>query len=265
MARTDEDLLNEVNRSGFPLQIAVKRLIEASDIRSDWSVRYSEHHWQHASTNREGFIDLVLTQRNGLAEIVLECKRVQNTEWIFLSEAGIPDTTITRGLLSLNGPPRAVHGWTDCEAILSSPESEFCVAIGEDPKAPRAMLERWAASVVESCEALAAEDTQYRFVGLNANPVRVYFPAIVTTASLKKCAYKPDDLAIDSGTLADAVMTDLPFVRFRKQMSATPSEVRAPELGVRPFEVARAKESTVFVINVTRLLHFLRYLEVHEL
>src|SRR5437773_2682861 len=74
--RTEEDLLAEINRSGFPLQLGVEELVKTGSLHS-WTVRYTEHHWQHPSSNREGFIDLVLTQSNGVGELVVECKRVQ--------------------------------------------------------------------------------------------------------------------------------------------------------------------------------------------
>ena len=153
--RTEADLIAEVNRSGFPLQLGIERLITITeDVSSRWTVRYREHSWQHPGSNNGGFIDLVLTQNNGVAEIVLECKRVQDTEWIFLQKSDAPKTVAAKGHISINSPKREVLGWHDLDAILSSPESEFCVAIGHDKNA-RSMLERTAATIVESSEALA--------------------------------------------------------------------------------------------------------------
>jgi hypothetical protein len=185
--RTDEDLLAEVNRSGFPLQLGVEHLIRSRAPQCNWVVRYREHHWQHPSSNNDGFIDLVLTQLEGVCELVIECKRVQETEWLFLKSARANPTTLARGLASRNRPQRQVVGWHDVQAILSSAESDICLVIGEDSK-KGTMLERLSAVAVESTEALAAEDERFAFESVGRSPMRVYFPVIVTTAALKMCA-----------------------------------------------------------------------------
>ena len=43
--------INNINRSGFPLQLAVKHAIEKTGPR--WRVRYEEHQW--ASNRKSGF------------------------------------------------------------------------------------------------------------------------------------------------------------------------------------------------------------------
>src|SRR5687768_9430123 len=58
--RTDQDLLAEVNRSGFPLQIAIERLIRDGITAPCWRVRYVEHAWSNERTGSSGWVDLVL-------------------------------------------------------------------------------------------------------------------------------------------------------------------------------------------------------------
>jgi hypothetical protein len=154
-------------------------------------------------------------------------------------------------------------GWHDTRAILSSPESDICLVIGEDSK-KGTMLERLAGIAVESTEALAAEDEQFKFESVGRSPMRVYFPVIVTTAALKMCAY--DDAALDlaTGTLKQAKFEDAEFVRFRKQVGATPTPVGNAQPLVESSAVARAKESTVFVVNVNHLKKFLAYFKVED-
>ena len=261
--RSDEDYLAEVNRSGFPLQLGVEHLIRSWPSQCNWEVRYHEHRWKHPTSNNNGFIDLVLTQLRGVCELVIECKRVQNAAWLFLKRAQAEATTLTRGLASRNHPQRKVVGWHDMHAILSSAESDICLVIGEDSK-KGTMLERISAVAVESTEALAVEDEQFTFESVARSPMRVYFPVIVTTAALKVCAYDNSALHLPTGTLKDAKFEDAEFVRFRKQVGGTPTALGHRGSSVEPSAVARAKESTVFVVNVNYLKRFLDYFRLED-
>jgi hypothetical protein len=260
--RSPEDLLAEINRSGFPLQLGVEELVKTRSA-FDWEVRYTEHRWQHPVSNAHGFIDMVLTQSNGVGELVVECKRVQETEWTFLKEATAQPKTGVRGLVALNEPRRNLRGWHDLHAKLSSPECEFCTGIGEDPKA-RPMLERLAATVVEATEGLAAEDMQHTFPSIQRSPMRVYFPVIVTNAALKVCSYEKSEIDLATGTLKSANIEDARFLRFRKQVGGMPSNLPNRGTAFDPNLVARAKESTVFIVNVNHLEHFLGHFEVFD-
>src|SRR5450631_114027 len=260
--RTSEDLLAEINRSGFPMQLGVEELVKTRSA-FEWTVRYTEHRWQHPTSNAYGFIDMVLTHSNGVVELVVECKRVQQTEWTFLKEASAQSTTAVRGLVSLNEPRHGLRGWNDLHARLSSVECAFCTGIGEDSKA-RPMLERLAATVVEATEGLAAEDVQYTFPSMQRSPMRVYFPVIVTNAELKVGSYEKSELDPPTGTLKSAKIENAEFVRFRKQVGATPSELPKRGTVFDPSLVARAKESTVFIVNVNHLQHFLKYFAVDD-
>jgi hypothetical protein len=148
-------------------------------------------------------------------------------------------------------------------AILSSPESDICLVIGEDSKRGT-MLERLSAVAVESTEALAAEDEQFTFESVGRSPMRVYFPVIVTTASLKMCAYDDSALDLATGTLKEAKFENVEFVRFRKQVGATPTALGDKRAMVEPRAIARAKESTLFVVNVSHLKRFLDYVRVED-
>ena len=78
-----------VNESGFPLQIAVCHLID-SKCPGGWKVRYTEHAWRDDGSGAGGFIDVVLENARGTAQLVIECKRVRDAEWIFLAPTGDP-------------------------------------------------------------------------------------------------------------------------------------------------------------------------------
>src|SRR6266850_1548849 len=83
-----EKLLDRVNQTGFPLQIALAALVNrtstasASDWR--WMVKYEEHSWKNVDDDREGFIDLILQNHPGTVAFVLECKRTLDSSWLFL-------------------------------------------------------------------------------------------------------------------------------------------------------------------------------------
>ena len=126
------------------------------------------------------------------------------------------------------------------------------------------MLERLSAVAVESTEALAAEDEQFTFESVGRSPMRVYFPVIVTTATLKMCAYADSALDLATGTLKEAKFESAEFVRFRKQVGATPTPLGDRNAVVEPRAIARAKESTVFVVNVNHLKRFLDYFRLED-
>ena len=57
--RHAEDLLREVNASGFPLQLGLARIVTDATASGNWTVRYIEHSGKVPS-GESGFIDLVV-------------------------------------------------------------------------------------------------------------------------------------------------------------------------------------------------------------
>jgi hypothetical protein len=64
--------------------------------------------------------------------------------------------------------------------------------------------------------------------------------------------------------LKAAKFEDAEFVRFRKQVGATPTALANRGSVVEPSAVAKAKESTVFVVNVNHLKRFLDYFRLED-
>jgi hypothetical protein len=251
--RTEKDLLAEVNRSGFPLQIAVERATGSAPGTHHWRTRYVEHRWENARTKTGGFIDLVLEHQSGRTHLVIECKRVRATDWIFLRNREAENTRDIRAR-QLDMTARAARsGWQEVDYVPPSPESKFCVGIGEDPASPRPMLERIAGGLVESVDALVSEDESLRLA--ESGIVRTYIGVIVTTAILRVCGYDSSDVDLVTGELKDADFATVGCVRFRKQLAdiALPSSAAA--------DFPRAKESTVIVVNATQFGEFLRRLD----
>lgn len=248
-----------VNNSGFPLQIGLAKKIEASNL--GWKVLYEEHSWQNESG--AGFIDLVLEDRYKTLLMNIECKRVRDTSWIFL----VPSTNQKKMRLSKlwishrSGGEWKCFNWVDIQIEPDSYQSKYCVVPGQDPKA-RPMLERTAASVVSSTEALAVEEA--KAISEKYSSVRMYINVIVTTADLKVCNFEPDRIDLINGEVENGSFEDVPFIRFRKQLSFD-----SPEAAELPSEdpirgLVSQKENTVFIVQASEFINFLSQLELPD-
>lgn len=54
--RTDDDLSKLLNQSGFPLQLAIDRMVEERSDELGWKVVYREHGWKGLD-GQSGFAD----------------------------------------------------------------------------------------------------------------------------------------------------------------------------------------------------------------
>ena len=256
----DKKLLDLVNQSGFPLHIAVAHVVEETQREHGWRVIYKEHSWKNELDEQEGFLDLVLRNRPDSSILAVECKRVLESTWAFLiPEDGSTKTARrhAKAWLHYCEDARLLHsGWTDLAIDPESPEAAFCVVPGQDPRS-RPMLERTAAELVSATEALAHEEEP-----LNLR-LSVFFSVLVTTSKLKVCNFDPKDVSISDGAVSSAIFLDVPFVRFRKQLSTRASTATVSG-GDRFHALELAKEHTVFVVNSECLVQFLKDFEVDD-
>lgn len=253
----DDKRRQTVNRSGFPLQIAVANLVQTSKRCQDWHVLYQEHAWEHDGPTKNGFIDLVLEHRTGALCLVIECKRVLETSWIFFNDNGsIEQTEIINGWISdfrFDGVD--CFKWTNFIVKPPSPQSSFCVIQGSGQKP---ILEQIAAEVVFSVEALAEEEAS---ILSRPTVMRVYICAIITTATLFVGEFCPDRICLDKGEIQNANFEEAPFVRFRKQVSNKAAKgAKIPMLSV----LGDVKERCVFVINAARFADFISTFECRK-
>ncbi len=243
-----------VNSSGFPFQIGIKHLIENTKGNHGWNVLSSEHPWHNNDSGNSGFADLVLEDQNRVQLMVIECKRVRDTSWVFLVPSKQPKsrrhantwvTNIQNGkLIHLN--------WVDLTLDPVSHQAEFCVIPGQDPKSKH-MLERTSAELIEATESIAIEEYQIHRSGQEF--IRIYFSAIVTTAEIKVCFFDPNEIDVKTGEIKNARFETVPFLRFRKSLSTKSNK----DLKVNHIiEAVRAKERTVFVINSHEINTLLR-------
>jgi len=250
-----------INQSGFPLQIGLAHAVDESQTRQGWRVLYQEHGWTHPSTGEQGFIDLVVENEPRTVVLNVECKRPQEATWQFL----LPkphDSPVSRARYwasYLSSEDRQCFGWLDLDLAPSSYESAFCVTAGQDAK-NRPMLERVAAAVVASTEALAHEESEL-LARREYDSLRTYVNVIATTARLQVCKFDPADVDLATGKISDGQAEDVPWVRFRKQLSPLSSPWEP--VSAWDFEgMAKAKESTVLVVQATELVNLLAQIRI---
>ena len=265
----NEKLLDSINQSGFPLQIAVAYVVEETVREHGWRVVYKEHSWTNELDRNEGFLDLVLKNRHDTSALAVECKRVLESTWAFLIPEARPEAR-SRAKAWLNGYESGgkdptgsftFSGWADIALDPRSPEAMFCVVPGQDTKS-RPMLERAAAELVSATEALALEEKPLQ-ARAKAH-LSMFFSAIVTTAKLKVCKFDSADISIADGVISKAEFSEVPFVRFRKQLSTRTVPAVDRDSGDAFLTLELAKEHTVFVVNSECFVEFLKEFEVNN-
>ena len=253
------DLEKEVNRSGFPLQIAIETLIGRNRKQNDWRVIYSEHAWANEK-GESGFIDLILELDGGAYVLIIECKRVLDTTWIFLNSKGEINKR-KRAKVWLNNYENGrfqTTEWIDITPDPECPECEFCLVPGQNKKSAP-MLERVASTLISSTESFAREEAPLFPTFFDR---RFYFNVVVTTAKLNVCTFDPSSISLIDGTLKNADFHEIPFVRFRKQLQAAPYISGIPKRLFSYKTYSGAKENTVFVVNSEGFKDFLKKLDI---
>ena len=258
----DEKLLEIVNKSGFPLQINIAHLIHETSAKHGCKVIYQEHAWKNSIDNSAGFIDLLVEGRSNWVVFNIECKRVIDSTWLFISSNFEPRIRRQIKVFCLwKNAGKFLHfGLKDISGEPSCYEVDFCVVHGQDPKA-RPMLERIASDLVSSTEGFANEENEY--FSKSTNKIRLYVSVIVTTARLKICHLDPKNVSVDFGNLSDAGFEEVPYVRFRKQL--TTNHILSGDYEISGYEgVEQAKQNTVFVVNSESLTKFLGEFEINK-
>lgn len=256
----DPNPVKIANDSGFPLQIAIETQVTQSSASHGWKVRYVEHSWANRLDQTSGFIDLVLEDQSGSTFLVLECKR-KNETWVFMHTDGTTNMRRHAKAWASHhvGGAMKRFGWADVTPDPTCPEAIFCAVRGQTAGDKITMLERIGGELVSSTEALASEERDFR--SQNQDTMRFYFNVIVTTADLKIARFAPGDISLLTGTLADTEIEDVPFIRFRKQLSTRESFL-GPEDFTNEISPAYMKENTIFVVRADRLLEFLQRFEL---
>lgn len=253
--RDDADLSKLVNQSGFPLQLAIDRMVQDQSEALGWKVVYREHGWKNPD-GQSGFADLVLEDKYGTSVLVVECKRVIDADWIFLEGSSDKPLSMLTRLWAANTSNHGKEhsGYYDAWALPESRESMYCVLAGHDPKS-RPMLERVAAETAAAMEAIAIEE--HPLITKRGYGLRMYVPVIVTTARLVSSRFDPSQVALNNGEASAVAHEVLPWIRFRKQFSSDYAvKPKEPEWDFA--QLAAAKEKLVYVVNVESFAKFLK-------
>jgi hypothetical protein len=256
----DTSKLNDlVNKSGFPLQIGIASLIQRTKDRHGCSVLYQEHAWSNKNDDTDGFIDIVVQNQHKTSFFILECKRVLDSSWIFLipSMQKREQRNTKAWVTNYNDRNSNLNyfGWAFLKSDPGMFESQFCIVPGQDAKS-QPMLERISAELVSATEGFAYEERP--LVQKDQFAPRTYFNVIVTTAKLQICRFNPEEVAIDTGTIASTAYEEVPYLKFSKQLSTR--EVNLPlkyNISFSIPEIVQAKTSTVFIVNSENLEKFL--------
>lgn len=89
----------------------------------------------------------------------------------------------------------------------------------------------------------------------------MYFGIIVTTAKLQICRYDPNAISLGEGKISNATFEEVPYLRFRKQMSVDEKRTSGLSIFQDHREYSRAKENTVLLSTPSRSLSFLKILK----
>lgn len=256
-------LLRVANDSGFPLQIAVRHAVNSSTKQHGWSVAQTEHAWSNTLDERSGFIDLFVRDRHELVTLVIECKRVRDTNWIFFGEEGqAKSRRHAKGWATVHRGAEVVgFDWYEVPLDPATLEAKFCAVRGQGTNDKNTLLERLAGELVSSTEALAAEERDYH--NGNNDRYRFYFNVIVTTAQLKFASFKLEDLSLATGEIANASFQSVPYLRLRKHLSMRPSPPTPADLNSGE-KLGYRRESTVFIVNAEHIVSFLDEFEVPD-
>ncbi len=257
MADENHALRTIVNKSGFPLQIKIADEVAKTRNRHGWSVLYQEHAWSHPTKDDSGFIDLVLQSSAGNSVLVVECKRVTNKSWIFLVPAGKSmSRSHCKAWVMVHENQAVREGWSDLQAEPATVESMFCVFDDNS----RSLLESDAARLVCATEGLAREERKV----LTRRPffVRVYANVIVTTAKLVVCKVDPQDISLVDGTASTNAFEEVPYIRFRKQLSTASPDFLSQLSDLCSLE--SRKENTVWIVNANAFVEFLSLFEHND-
>lgn len=257
MAAKPDSPLDDVNKSGFPFQIALRSLIERTRDRHGWTVQAEELYWKHPHAEESGYIDLLVADPFGGETLLLESKRVvQDGKWHFLATGGTPPSIEWATIFYVREPTKEAAGfcgWSDFLYAPTSPQVNYCVVPKRDDK--NAMLEHIADSLLPSVEAIGlkmAGEVHQDSCGCE----RFIIPAVVTNARLLVCKMAPEKMDLKSGILDEEACTfeEVPMVRFRKNLKAHCPRIDGPNArsGVLRLDTLD-RDRSILIINAEKL------------
>jgi hypothetical protein len=257
MTETKDSLTNLINASGFLFQLKLEEEIKKSQPVSpmgEWRQMVREHKWIDSLDGKEGFIDIVL-ESGDTTRLVIECKRATDASWLFLVPSEESETR--HGQFLWTESKDNISDWHDFNLDPPSLESAFCVVRGQGEK-DTPLLERLSSLLLRSTESLANEELKITFG--QEQKIRLYLPTIVTNAVLYACRINISDVDISTGKLSESDFNEVPFIRFRKNLSSTIKSDTTFTSNLN--EINRQNERTILIINAKELTTILKTLDI---
>lgn len=258
-AELSQQPITAANGSGFPLQIATISIVNQSE---HWRVILEEHPWHIKDAGSEGFIDVVaLNRKRNLEVMVIECKRVRQSGWVFLVPKSPPTlrTQATAWVSQRIDQKWAKYGWENWPADPSSYLSYYCAIPGQE-QGRKNLLERVASDLIDSIEGLANQEKELHSRPGIANFSRVYIPVVITTAQLFVAHFDPTAISIHDGSLPkETPVEEVPYVRFRKSLATNFEYESASSV----MDIHGMSERTIFIVNAENLPKFLAEFELN--
>ena len=259
-------LRKQVNSSGFPFQVRIAHEILKTANAHKWELLTEEHRWQVAE--REGFADLVvwkemrsiLTFRSISMVLILECKRVREGAWVFLAPA-IDHPIPNRGFLTGSSlyPPAwwRITWYHRGDQTDEGPAAAYCAVPGQSDRGTP-MLERIASQLLQATESIGAQHQERLATRSPQQPnvPALFFPIVVTNASLLLADFPVEAISLHAGDLPDAetTFTKQPFVRFQKSFTTLPvGEKKETRLDSANYQDQR----TIWIVQASYLARFL--------
>ena len=233
------------------------------DKSSRWDILLEEHPWRVEETGSEGFIDLVVVDRMSKFEtLVIECKRVRQTGWVFLHPKSPSSNRSQAKIFGLHFADSKwkKFGWENWQADPVTYQSQYCAIPGQD-RGRKNLIDRTASELVFSVEALANQEKLLQQKNGADNLSRVYIPVIVTTAQLFIAEVDPSNISLEDGCLPkDTPYSEVPFIRYRKSLSNFTGTSAGKSIG----EFHTESERTVFIVNALNFEKFLKQYESRD-
>lgn len=249
-------LEQQLNASGYPLQLALRHEIErgrAERIHS-WEVEVEELPWEFASDH--GFADLVV--RHGNTRLIVECKRQREPgHWIF----GGARPRRTREVRFRRSPPQRqqIHGTVqDGHWGPECFEAEFCTT-GRQSGVSGHSLVPMCRTLLAAVDAIAHQSDGLASLGFERHHYdmgRTFFPVIATSARLH-IHLGGDAIDLASGDVDSPTFEEVPYVRFRQSFFAVPYDRVAEDGEPSLTGLRRLAERTVFVVRADAFTSFL--------
>jgi hypothetical protein len=253
----ENQLLELVNSSGYPLQIGIEKLIQQTCPNHHWLIVGREHYWRNNKIDKEGFIDLIL-HRNNL-RMVIECKRVLDKDWIFLvADTQQPTAYKVKLLYSSIQYENPNYVWKDFDLCPVTYESQFCI-LGKEKDRPS--LESVSSDLLLATESLAIEEESILLPRNISNSLYItYIPIIITTANLHICSFQPSNVSMKDGKVPpDSKFVNVDFVRFRKGLATASIDNLKDVQDLH--ESNKLNERTIFIVSANKILNFFQQFE----